>query len=122
MMSNREIMFFDLPKGEIERKTRSSFNDITCFYNRDKAIEIVNEIMNMHSEEIAQWLWEDSDDSRRRIRLESSHQFPIGYGISQRTKQEYTDLTKSYIILEKSGLSEEGFYIIFTAPLIEYNE
>lgn len=122
MMSNREIMFFDLSKEEIERKTRSSFNDITCFYNRDMAIEIVNEIMNMHSEEIAQWLWEDSDDSRRRIRLETSHQSPIGYGISQRTKQEYTELTKSYIILEKSGFSEEGFYIIFTAPLIEYNE
>ncbi|MGE7999710.1 RNase A-like domain-containing protein [Lysinibacillus sp. NPDC093190] len=122
MISNREIMFYDLPNEELEKNIRISFNDITCFYNRDMAIEIVNEILNMHSEEIAQWLWEDSSDSRRRIRLDSSHQYPIGYGISQRTKQKYTDLTKSYIILEKSGFSEEGFYIIFTAPLIEYNE
>ena len=86
------------------------------------AIQVVNEILNRNSQEIAQWLWEDSSEARRRIRLESNHEYPIGYGISQRTKQKYTDLTKSYIILEKSGFSEEGFYIIFTAPLIEYNQ
>ncbi len=122
MLSKRDIMFYDLPNAEIERKIRISFNDITCFYNRDIAIQVVNEILNRNSEEIAQWLWEDSSESRRRIRLESNHEYPIGYGISQRTKQKYTDLTKSYIILEKSGFYEEGFYIIFTAPLIEYNQ
>ncbi|MEX3748107.1 MULTISPECIES: RNase A-like domain-containing protein [Lysinibacillus] len=119
MQSKRDIMFYDLPNEELERKIRISFNDITCFYNRDMAIQVVNEILNRNSEEIAQWLWEESSELRRRIRLESNHQYPIGYGISQRTKQKYTDLTKSYIILEKSGFYEEGFYIIFTAPLIE---
>ncbi|MFJ7840669.1 hypothetical protein GY31_09335 [Lysinibacillus sphaericus] len=122
MQAKREIMFYDLPNEELERKIRISFNDITCFYNRDIAIQVVNEILNIHSEEIAQWLWEDSSESHRQIRLESNHQYPIGYGISQRTKQKYTDLTKSYIILEKSELHEEGFYIIFTAPIIEYNQ
>ncbi|MGN4125650.1 RNase A-like domain-containing protein [Lysinibacillus sphaericus] len=119
MLSKRDIMFYDLPNAEIERKIRISFNDITCFYNRDIAIQVVNEILNRNSEEIAQWLWEDSSESRRRNRLESNHEYPIGYGISQRTKQKYTDLTKSYIILEKSEFHKEGFYIIFTAPLIE---
>lgn len=73
------------------------------------AIEIVHEILNMHSEEIAQWLWEDSNDSRRRIRLESSHQYPIGYGISQRTKQEYTDLTKVILFWRNQDFLKKDF-------------
>ncbi|MFJ5565262.1 RNase A-like domain-containing protein [Lysinibacillus xylanilyticus] len=120
MISNNEVMFCKLTDEEIERKLRFSFTDITCFYNRDTAINAINETLMMHSEEIAEWIWQDSSESHRRMRLETTHLFPIGYGISKKGKQKYTDLTKSYLILEKSGLQDEGFHIIFTAPLIEY--
>ncbi|MGE7999717.1 RNase A-like domain-containing protein [Lysinibacillus sp. NPDC093190] len=120
MISNNEVMFCKLTDEELERKLRISFTDITCFYNRDTAINAINETLMMHSEEIAEWIWQDSSESHRRMRLEYTHQFPIGYGISKKRKQKYTDLTKSYLVLEKSGLHDEGFYIIFTAPLIEY--
>ncbi|UPW85121.1 RNase A-like domain-containing protein [Lysinibacillus sp. Ag94] len=120
MISNNEIMFYKLTDEELERKLRITFTDITCFYNRDIAIKAINENLVMHSEEIAEWIWQDSGESHRRMRLEFTHQFPIGYGISKKSKQKYTDLTKSYLILEKSSLHDEGFYIIFSAPLIEY--
>lgn len=114
-----DIMFCELTDEELERKARIAFTNITCFYNRDIAINAVNEMLKIHNQEIAQWLWKDAGESNRRIRLESTHQSPIGYGISKKTKQKYNNLKRSFIILEKSGFYDEGFYIVFTAPLIE---
>jgi len=115
----KDMMFCKLTDEELERNARIAFTNITCFYNRDIAINEIYEMLHIHNQEIAQWLRKDAGESNRRIRLESTHQSPIGYGISKKTKQKYNNLKRSFIILEKSGFYDEGFYIVFTAPLIE---